>query len=97
MPTYRVIEGGVARDMNEEEQAAHEALVEAAAASEAVKHEANQRAHRNTLLDESDWVVTQATEAGTAIPSAWSTYRTALRDITDDENWPDMDWPAKPE
>ncbi len=95
--TYRIIEGGVARDMNAEEAAAQEAMMTAAAAEAATKHEANRRAERNALLAESDWVVTKATEAGESIPSAWSTYRTALRDITDDENWPDMDWPAKPE
>lgn len=97
MPTYRVIEGGVARDMNAEEQAAHEAMVAEAATEEAAAHIERQRGVRNDLLAESDWVVAKATETGTSVPTAWSEYRTALRDITADENWPDMDWPTKPE
>lgn len=95
--TYRIIEGGVARDMNEVEAAEQEALMTAAAAEAVTRHEANRRAERNALLAESDWVVVKATEAGESVPSAWSTYRTALRDITSDADWPDMDWPTKPE
>ena len=37
---------------------------------------------RNDLLTESDWVVVNALEAGTAIPDEWKTYRQELRDIT---------------
>ena len=32
--------------------------------------------------------------------TSWATYRTALRDLSTHENWPDLedaDWPAKPE
>ena len=41
------------------------------------------RAKRNTLLNESDYVVIKAKETGTTIPTAWKTYRQALRDITE--------------
>ena len=41
------------------------------------------RAKRDTLLNETDWIVTKAKETGTTIPTAWKTYRQALRDITE--------------
>ena len=41
------------------------------------------RAKRNTLLNESDYIVIKAKETGTTIPTAWKTYRQALRDITE--------------
>ena len=44
---------------------------------------ANLRAKRNTLLTESDYIVIKAKETGTTIPTAWKTYRQALRDITE--------------
>jgi hypothetical protein len=47
----------------------------------------------------SDWVVTKAMEAEEAVPSAWVTYRQALRDITSHSNWPlleEADWPVAP-
>lgn len=56
------------------------------------------RALRDELLAETDWIVTKATEAGEAVPSAWATYRQALRDITDQSGFPDnTTWPSKPE
>ena len=57
------------------------------------------RGERNRLLAESDFVVTRALEAGDSVPSAWATYRTALRDITGNSDWPNLeadDWPTKP-
>ena len=57
------------------------------------------RGERNRLLAESDFVVTRALEAGDSVPSAWVTYRTALRDITGNSDWPNLeagDWPTKP-
>jgi hypothetical protein len=57
------------------------------------------RSKRDTLLAETDWVVTKAKETGATIPAAWKTYRQALRDITSHANWPhlnDEDWPVKP-
>ena len=43
--------------------------------------------------------VTKALEAGEAVPSAWVTYRTALRNLPSHSNWPhlaDSDWPTEP-
>ena len=55
------------------------------------------RAVRNTKLAETDWVVTMHKELGTNIPTAWKTYRQALRDITDDAtSLDDVTWPEKP-
>jgi hypothetical protein len=44
----------------------------------------NLRAKRNALLNETDYIVIKAKETGATIPTAWKTYRQALRDITND-------------
>ena len=41
------------------------------------------RTKRNNLLSETDYIVIKAKETGTTIPTAWKTYRQALRDITE--------------
>jgi len=54
------------------------------------------RDKRNTLLTETDW--TQVADAPVDA-TAWATYRQALRDITTNTNFPnleDADWPTKP-
>ena len=43
----------------------------------------NLRAKRDRLLNETDWIVIKAKETGATIPTAWKTYRQALRDITE--------------
>lgn len=56
---------------------------------------ANVRSQRNSLLSESDW--TQVADAPVDA-QAWATYRQALRDVTDQPNFPyDINWPVKPE
>lgn len=55
------------------------------------------RALRNNLLSETDWVVTKSLESGVAVPEEWVTYRQALRDITDQPDFPDnVVWPTQP-
>ena len=86
-------------DMTSDERAA---VVTAANAATATRN----RAERDKRLAGCDWVVTKALESGGAVPSAWSTYRTALRDITTHANWPNLnhpdmdggggDWPEAP-
>jgi len=86
-------------DMTSEERAA---VVTEANAATAQRN----RAERDKRLASCDWVVTKALESGGAVPSAWSTYRTALRDITTHANWPNLsshdmagnggDWPSEP-
>jgi len=59
--------------------------------------EANDRFERDELLTKSDYIVTrhrdevdsgQTTTLTTAKYQEWLTYRTALRNVTDDANWP---------
>jgi len=55
------------------------------------------RGERNAKLAETDWVITMHKELGTNIPTAWKTYRQALRDITDSAtSLDDVTWPEKP-
>ena len=84
---------GTIRELTDEEKASEVAT--------AVSDYNNQKARgrRNILLAESDWVVTKASEGGVSVPTAWVTYRQALRDLPDHENWPlleDADWPTAP-
>jgi len=57
---------------------------------------AQNRAERDGLLAQSDW--TQVADAPVD-KAAWAVYRQALRDITNNPNWPNLeeaDWPTKP-
>jgi len=86
-------------DMTSDERAA---VVTAANAEVATRN----RAERDKRLASCDWIVTKALEAGGSVPSAWVTYRTALRNITAHSNWPNInypdmegnnsDWPTEP-
>ena len=73
-------------DMTSDERAA---VVTAANAATAQRN----RGERDKRLASCDWVVTKSLEAGGAVPSEWSTYRTALRDITTHANWPNLNYP----
>ena len=68
---------------------------------------ARQRASRDALLAETDWMAIKAAETGVALANDWKTYRQALRDLPSHSNWPnlkspgpdgsgDNDWPVKP-
>jgi|TARA_R110000822_G_scaffold236946_3_gene367485 hypothetical protein len=54
------------------------------------------RAKRNALLTASDYVVTKSLEAEDAVPSAWVSYRTALRDFPAAVDLADIKWPDPP-
>ena len=89
---FRDSDGNV-RELTADEIVARNRAVQSAAWS------VQQRDIRNTKLTDSDWVVTKALEAGEAVPSAWVTYRTALRNLPTHSNWPfleDSDWPTEP-
>ena len=69
---------------------------------------ASNRARRDALLAESDWMVIKSQETSTTLNADWATYRQALRDIPTHSNWPDLaspspdgsgdnDWPTAPE
>lgn len=42
----------------------------------------------DALFQASDWVVTKSLETGTDIPTEWAQYRSALRNIKKQENYP---------
>lgn len=57
--------------------------------------EGGNRSLRNTLLAETDFYAL----GDVTMPDSIATYRQALRDLTNHENWPDLneeDWPTKP-
>jgi len=72
------------------EDRAQEALNEVASAN---------RETRNQLLSDSDWTQIPDSALTDEARALWVTYRTALRDLTAHDNWPnleDADWPTKP-
>ena len=59
----------------------------------------NNRMTRNQLLIESDWTQFNDSPLTDEAKTSWATYRTALRDLPTNENWPtleDSDWPSAP-
>jgi hypothetical protein len=57
------------------------------------------RTERNQRLADCDYVTLRSTDQGVVVPVEWVTYRQALRDITDNVNFPYLtptDWPVKP-
>ena len=58
------------------------------------------RAHRNQLISNCDWTVNIDSPLSDSKKEEWKTYRQALRDITNHENFPKLfltDWPTPPE
>ena len=59
------------------------------------------RRERTRLLAETDWVVIKARENGGQVPTAWKTYRVALRDIPSEQSsktkYSEITWPTRPE
>ena len=54
---------------------------------------------RNQLLSDSDWTQIPDSALTDEAKALWVTYRSALRDLTAHENWPNLqadDWPTKP-
>jgi hypothetical protein len=49
---------------------------------------------RNQLLSESDW--TQLGDVSQTIKDVWTTYRQQLRDVTNQQNPFNIEWPVKP-
>jgi len=73
-------------------KAQHEAAYQATLDSRVAESNRNKR---DGLLAETDWTGM----SDVTMTSAMTTYRQALRDITDHANWPnleDADWPTKP-
>lgn len=56
------------------------------------------RDHRDNLLKETDWMTLRSADTATPVPSAWHTYRQALRNISIQDGFPhSVVWPTKPE
>ena len=55
------------------------------------------RGERNSRLAQTDWEVVKHKELGTTVPAAVTTYRQALRDITDQSDPFNITWPTKPD
>jgi len=59
------------------------------------------RTERTRLLADTDWVVIKARENGGQVPTAWKTYRVALRDVpseqSDKTKYSEITWPTRPE
>jgi hypothetical protein len=54
------------------------------------------RAERNKLLADCDWLVTKAAETNTTISAEHHAYRQSLRDITNQANPFNIQWPVSP-
>lgn len=86
-------EDGEVVPMTEADRAAEAAEMEVIA-----KAEANRRV-RNILLQETDWTQLVDSALSDEDQAAYAAYRTALRDITEHDNWPMLeegDWPTAP-
>ena len=59
---------------------------------------ANVRAERNRKIAATDWRVIVASESdeGSDLPTKWKTYRTNLRDITEQADPDNITWPTEP-
>lgn len=54
------------------------------------------RKQRDELLAQSDWRIIKAMEQGVQLATEWAIYRQALRDITDNPSFPDVELPEQP-
>jgi len=58
---------------------------------------ASVRTQRDAKLAESDWMVIKSAETGVALATEWAIYRQALRDITEQDGFPnEITWPTDP-
>jgi len=77
-----------------------EAVAAAPEFPEVIEVEANiTRSKRNVLLMECDWTQAADTPLSDEVKALWATYRTSLRDLSVNSNWPfleEADWPTKP-
>jgi len=71
------------------------------AVQEALENEPSEeekdRAQRDSLLEETDWIVIKYMDMGQSVPEDWSNYRQDLRDITLQDGFPgNVTWPEEP-
>jgi hypothetical protein len=56
------------------------------------------RTTRDGLIASCDWMAIKAFEAGSIVSTDWATYRQALRDVTEQTEFPhNVTWPTQPE
>lgn len=92
----KFVDGNIV-DMTAEEIAERQAEEQAWTDGAAARNLSSLREERNRKLAECDWLIVMHKEKGTNIPTAWKTYRQALRDITNDyTSLNDVVWPEKP-
>ena len=91
VPCEPVIENGFAYVVKVENKTAEEIAADVASKS------AQMRAARDRALESSDWRVIRAAETGVAMDADWATYRQTLRDLPNDEAWPDVSLPHDPD
>lgn len=75
-----------------DQEAAYQAALDAQVAT-------SNRIIRNKYLDDSDWTQMNDSPLSNEDKTAWATYRNELRNLPDDDAWPnlsDEDWPVKP-
>ncbi len=90
---------GVLVDLTEEEVTARQAEESEWTAGADARTAEEHRETRNELLASSDWTQMPDSALTDEAKTSWATYRTALRNLPDHSNWPnleDADWPAKP-
>lgn len=88
-----LVDGNWVIQWNVIDKTAEELAAEAEAQAQSVRSE------RDAKLVASDWMVIKSAETGVALATEWSTYRQALRDITEHASFPnleDSDWPVAP-
>ena len=91
---YKIVDG-VTIKMTDEEIAEYNAMLPTATEIAAKKWE-DVRRQRDSLLFQTDWVVTKALETGVVVTDAWKTYRQALRDVPTQSDPDNITWPTEP-
>jgi hypothetical protein len=91
VPCEPVVENGFAYVVAVADKTAEEIAADVASKA------AQMRAARDRALEASDWRVIRASETGVAMDADWATYRQALRDLPNDEAWPDVSLPNDPD
>lgn len=82
--------GAAGRELREANGALYWQTVDTAATWAAI------RTRRDALLSACDWITVRAIEQGQPVPTAWATYRQALRDITAQSDPFSISWPTAP-
>jgi hypothetical protein len=93
---FKIVDG-VRVNLSAEEIVVHNELL----AAEAARLPDNMRSVRNGMLEDCDWTHTSDHDNGLTAEkkTEWATYRQALRDAPNHEEWPNMEahWPTQPE